>query len=117
MESPSERRRLVDGGLQPERTSLAWFRTVLAFCSLAAFSLRTHHSELDLGLCLAMAIAVGSIAILYASARRRGLQDVTLIASQVTASGRLKGALSFAVLGLIALCAFPIAMRLLERFF
>lgn len=59
-----------DPGLQPERTTLAWGRTVLAFITAAAICLRwvSHHGVFVLVL---FAVAVGAGAAIYLTQRAR----------------------------------------------
>ena len=38
-------RRIADPGLQPERTSLAWFRTLLGYGALMALALKHNLAE------------------------------------------------------------------------
>ena len=40
-------RRIADPGLQPERTSLAWFRTMLGYGALMALAIKHGHVILD----------------------------------------------------------------------
>ena len=41
-------RRIADPGLQPERTSLAWFRTMLGYGALMAVAIKHHWHQVIL---------------------------------------------------------------------
>jgi uncharacterized membrane protein YidH (DUF202 family) len=94
-----------DPGLQPERTILAWARTVLALITAAAICLRwvTHHGMFVLTL---FAMAVGTGAVIYLSQRARyarscrGITEETVAAD---AAGVLGLATATAVLGVLGL--------------
>lgn len=94
-----------DPGLQPERTTLAWGRTVLALITAAAICLRwiTHHGVFVLTL-FALAVATGAAIYLSQRARYarscRGITDETVAAD---AAGVLSLATATAVLGLLGL--------------
>lgn len=68
-------RRIADPGLQPERTSLAWFRTFLGYGALLMLALR--HSWQQAGVLFWVAIAAGVIVagMLYGYARQRNVMD------------------------------------------
>ncbi|GGD36788.1 DUF202 domain-containing protein [Franconibacter pulveris 1160] len=68
-------RRIADPGLQPERTSLAWFRTFLGYGALLMLALR--HSWQQAGMLFWAAIAAGFIVagVLYGYARQRNVMD------------------------------------------
>jgi len=89
---------------------------MLAFCALAAFSLKTVYAEFGAGLGLSLLVSGGTVGLLYVTARERGLQEADLVPSQVAASERLKRALSLAVLILIAVCAVPMVSLVFLRF-
>lgn len=59
-----------DPGLQPERTTLAWGRTMLAVVTVSAIFLRwlPHHGFLVLVL---IAVAAGAASAIYLTQRRR----------------------------------------------
>lgn len=94
-----------DPGLQPERTTLAWGRTVLAFITAAAICLRwiTHHGVFVLTL-FTLTVAIGAAIYLSQRARYarscRGITDETVVAD---AAGVLGLAAATAVLGLLGL--------------
>ncbi|WP_158781193.1 DUF202 domain-containing protein [Pantoea sp. BAV 3049] len=69
-------RRLADPGLQPERTSLAWFRTLLGCGVLMALALR-HHRELSgPPFWSVMAVLIGIWLMLCGYTRQRGRMDI-----------------------------------------
>ncbi|MET4592170.1 putative membrane protein YfcA [Arthrobacter sp. 754] len=59
-----------DPGLQPERTSLAWGRTMMALVTVSAIFLRwlPHHG---LPILLLFAVSAGAAAAIYLTQRRR----------------------------------------------
>lgn len=89
-----------DPGLQPERTSLAWLRTLLGYSALLALALRhTLHRAgeylwLYPGLLVMVAIA------LYAYARQRRLMDIVV---QDFSPAHLIRAKALIALGVLAL--------------
>lgn len=95
----------ADPGLQPERTTLAWGRTVLALITSAAICLRwvTHHGMFVLTL-FAVAVATGAAICLSQRARyarsSRGIAEETVTAD---AAGVLGLATATAVLGVLGL--------------
>ena len=62
-------RRESDPGLQPERTSLAWFRTLLGYAALMALAIK--HNWHSAGVLFWIAAIV-----LWGYTRRRNLMDV-----------------------------------------
>jgi uncharacterized membrane protein YidH (DUF202 family) len=94
-----------DPGLQPERTTLAWGRTVLALITAAAICLRwiTHHGVFVLTL-FAVAVFTGTMIYLSQQARyarsSRGIADEKVAAN---ATGVLGLAAATAILGLLGL--------------
>ena len=65
-------RREGDPGLQPERTSQAWFRTLLGYGALMALAIK--HSWHRAG--LPFWLSIGVLAIVAGYTRRRHLMDV-----------------------------------------
>ncbi len=70
-------RRIADPGLQPERTSLAWFRTMLGYGALMALAIK--HSWHQAGMLFWISIGILAIValILWHYTRNRNLMDVT----------------------------------------
>ena len=60
-------RRIADPGLQPERTSLAWFRTMLGYGALMALAVKHNWHQAGMLFWISIGIlAVLSLAILFA---------------------------------------------------
>lgn len=94
---------LLDAGLQPERTRLAWRRTVLALIAGGVLALRALPLRLGAwGLALGIAGMATAVLIAAAAARRQ-----VRVASALRAARPLPpaGALLAAVAGLVALGA------------
>jgi uncharacterized membrane protein YidH (DUF202 family) len=94
-----------DLGLQPERTTLAWGRTVLAFITAAAVCLRwtSHHGSFVLVL---FAVAVGTGATIYLSQRLRyARSSAGIVRERVAADvvGVISLASATAVLGFLGM--------------
>lgn len=94
-----------DPGLQPERTILAWGRTVLALITAAAICLRwiTHHGVFVLTL---FAVAVCTGTVIYLSQRARYARSCHGIAEETVAAdaaGVLGLATATVVLGVLGL--------------
>ena len=69
-------RRESDPGLQPERTSLAWFRTLLGYAALMALAIK--HNWHSAGALFWLSIGVLAIVavVRWGYTRRRNLMDV-----------------------------------------
>lgn len=69
-------RRQHDPGLQPERTSLAWLRTLLGYGALIALAVKHHWHESGVTFWISLAV-LGLVAlILWRYTRNRMVMDV-----------------------------------------
>lgn len=78
MEDNRQQRRIDDPGLQPERTSLAWFRTLLGYGAILALALRHHGQVSWLVYWITLAITLVMGIVIYGYARRRNLMDIAV---------------------------------------
>jgi len=69
-------RRESDPGLQPERTSLAWFRTLLGYGALMALAIKQSGHRGGLPFWLSIGVLAIVAVILWGYPRRRHLMDV-----------------------------------------
>lgn len=69
-------RRLADPGLQPERTSLAWVRTLLGYGALLALALRHAWSQAGALFWASLVILAMVAWLIYGYARERNLMDI-----------------------------------------
>ena len=92
-------RRQVDPGLQPERTSLAWFRTLLGYGALMALALKHNWHQAG----FLFWVSIGVLAIVYT--RSRNLMDVAHSDFSESRAVRDKFLISLAVLSLAILFA------------
>ena len=98
-------RRLADPGLQPERTSLAWFRTLLGYGALMALALKHNWHQAGMLFWISLGVLAVVAIILWRYTRHRNLMDVTqgdFVQKRVV---RDKFLISFAVLSLAILFA------------
>ncbi|MEF3098619.1 DUF202 domain-containing protein [Raoultella terrigena] len=99
-------RRESDPGLQPERTSLAWFRTLLGYGALIALAIRHSWHRSGLPFWISLAVLAIVAAILWRYTRSRNLMDVDSGDFAQPRSVRDKFLISLAVLSLALLFAF-----------
>lgn len=69
-------RRESDPGLQPERTSLAWFRTLLGYSALMALAVKHHWHEAGALFWVSVAVLIVVAALIWHYTRSRSLMDV-----------------------------------------
>ena len=69
-------RRESDPGLQPERTSLAWFRTLLGYGALLALAIKHHWHQAGLPFWISLGILPFVAIILWRYTRSRNLMNV-----------------------------------------
>ena len=98
-------RRLSDPGLQPERTSLAWFRTLLGYGALMALAIKHHWHQAGSLFWVSIAVLAIVVVILWRYTRKRNLMDVSHIDFVQSRAVRDKFMISLAVLSLAILFA------------
>ena len=70
-------RRLADPGLQPERTSLAWLRTMLGYGALIALAIKHNWQQSGTPFWISLAVLALAALILWRYTRNRTTMDVT----------------------------------------
>lgn len=98
-------RRIADPGLQPERTSLAWFRTLLGYGALMALALKHHWHQAGLLFWVSIGVLAIVAIILWRYTRSRNLMDVAHHDFSQSRAVRDKFMISLAVLSLAILFA------------
>ena len=72
-------RRIADPGLQPERTSLAWFRTMLGYGALMALAIKHNWHQAGMLFWISIGILAIVALILWHYTRNRNLMDVRVV--------------------------------------
>ncbi|CBG90756.1 DUF202 domain-containing protein [Citrobacter rodentium] len=98
-------RRIADPGLQPERTSLAWFRTLLGYGALMALAVKHNWHQAGFLFWVSLAVLAVVAIILWRYTLSRNLMDVTHSDFSQTRVVRDKFMISLAVLSLAILFA------------
>jgi len=98
-------RRIADPGLQPERTSLAWFRTLLGYGALMALAVKHNWHQAGFLFWISLAVLAVVAIILWRYTLSRNLMDVAHSDFSQTRVVRDKFMISLAVLSLAILFA------------
>lgn len=96
-------RRESDPGLQPERTSLAWMRTLLGYAALLALALKHNWHRAGTPFWLSIAVLMVVAFMLWHYTRQRNLMDVNHSDFAQPRAVRDKFLISLAVLSLALL--------------
>lgn len=108
-------RREADPGLQPERTSLAWLRTLLGYGALIALAIK-HNWHRSGGAFWVSLVVLALVAIvLWRYTRNRNLMDVAQEDVAQPKAVRDKFLIALAVLSLSLLFAVTHIQQILER--
>ena len=76
MSGSRKARREADPGLQPERTSLAWLRTLLGYGALIALAIKHNWHRSGLPFWISLGVLALVAVILWRYTRNRNLMDV-----------------------------------------
>lgn len=98
-------RRVSDPGLQPERTALAWFRTLLGYGALLALALRHSWYRAGVPFWTSLAVLMVVAFILWRYTLNRNIMDVTRCDFDEPRAVRDKFLIALAVLSLALLFA------------
>ncbi|MGF6423701.1 MULTISPECIES: DUF202 domain-containing protein [Lelliottia] len=98
-------RREADPGLQPERTSLAWLRTLLGYGALIALAIKHNWHRTGLPFWVSIVVLALVAALLWRYTRNRNLMDVNHNDFAQPKAVRDKFLISLAVLSLALLFA------------
>jgi uncharacterized membrane protein YidH (DUF202 family) len=69
-------RREADPGLQPERTSLAWWRTFLGYSALLAFAVKHNWQQSGVTFWVSIVVLAAVATVLWRYTHKRTLMDV-----------------------------------------
>lgn len=109
-------RRVNDPGLQPERTSLAWFRTLLGYGALMALALKHNWHRAGIPFWLSVAVLMVVSFILWHYTRSRNLMHVINLDFSQNRAVRDKFLIVLAVLALALLFAITHLQQLVILF-
>lgn len=98
-------RRSADPGLQPERTSLAWYRTFLGYGALLMLALRHSWHHAGMFFWMAFIVLAAVAVVIYRYARQRNLMDIAVSDFVVKRTMRAKLLIALAVCCLALLVA------------
>ncbi|WP_320728489.1 DUF202 domain-containing protein [Enterobacter ludwigii] len=70
-------RREADPGLQPERTSLAWLRTLLGYGALIALAIKHNRHRTGVPFWISLVVLALVAIVLWRYTRSRNVMDVT----------------------------------------
>ncbi|WP_342322951.1 DUF202 domain-containing protein [Kosakonia sp. BYX6] len=98
-------RRESDPGLQPERTSLAWLRTLFGYGALMALAVKHNWQQSGMPFWISMVVLALAAGILWRYTRKRLLMDVDNNDFVLPGAIRDKLLISLAVLSLALLFA------------
>ncbi|ROP56150.1 uncharacterized protein DUF202 [Enterobacter sp. BIGb0383] len=98
-------RRLTDPGLQPERTSLAWLRTLLGYGALIALAIKHNWQQSGTPFWISLAVLALAAMILWRYTRSRTRMDIANSDFLLPSSVRDKFLIALAVLSLSLLFA------------
>lgn len=109
-----KQRRIADPAVQPERTSLAWFRTLLSCGVLTLLIVRHPWLPLNIIAWLTPGIVTIVCLVIYLYARKRNLMDVALTDFEHSRSIKAKLLIAMALFVLSVMLAATHVFRLLQ---